>query len=328
MTAGGCSFNGEPRPRLGSYATSTPGTTFIDLTNLGGHQYSGGLFEKNGILYTCDGGHIDIAHLRIGADYVRYHYLRTRKLLMKTDRRFGFKLNVDPSQYYVTLTYPKNWSRLSDDAQEQIADDVALELAQHLTFMMVTWHEIMTFVGYKSMGIVSEFPSAFSWEDNYSNLMGIRLGAAALRDKECDFDAALTRLLNEELEGLGIRSAAEAKAASEAMRGVWFDGNIIVTMKVRHMDLGLDDGMMMPLLATGVCEGTPRSIPTPTLEAFNRHGFRMTLQVEPREFEKGEILRLFCPGGGCTRVNLPDDLPTIMDYLEKRANQLGCAVVK
>jgi hypothetical protein len=328
LTLGGCSFSGEPRPRLGSYATSTPGTTFIDLTNLGGHQYSGGLFEKNGILYTCDGGHIDIAHLRIGADYVRYHYLRTRKLLMKTDRRFGFKLNVDPSQYHVTLTYPENWKRLSDEEQEQIADEVAMELAQHFTFMMVTWHEVMTFVGYKSMGVVPEFPSAFSWEDNYSNLMGIRLGAAAIRDADTNYDAALTRLLNEELERLGIRSAAEAKAAAEAMRGIWFDGNIIVTMKVRHMDLGLDDGMMTPLLATGVCEGTPRSIPTPTLEAFNRHGFRMTLQVEPREFEKGEILRLFCPGGGCTRINLPDDLPTIMDYLEKRANQLGCAVVK
>lgn len=329
LTAGGCSMAGEPRPRLGSYATATSGTNFIDLAVLGGHQYSGGLFEKNGIVYTCQGGHIDIAHLRIAADYVRYHYIRTREFLLKTDRRFSFKLNVDHSRYFVSLTYPDNWKRLSDESREQIADEVALELAQHFTFMMVTWHEVLTYFGFKTMGIVPEFPSAFSWEDNYSNLLGVRLGAAAIRDMERNYDAAKTRLTREELESLGIQPAMTARAAAEAMRGIWYEGNLFVTMKVRHIGIGLEDGTMTPLLVPGICEGAlPRSYPTPTLESLDKYGFQMTLEVEPREFEKDAILKVACPQPGCKRIPLPAGLPAIMEHIEKQGKILGFEVVK
>lgn len=329
LAVGGCSINDEPRPRLGSYATSTPGTNFIDLTNLGEHKYYDGLFEKNGIVYTCEGGHIDIAHLRIGADYTRYLFKRTKHCLMTTDRQFSFKLNVEPSRYYVNLTYPKEWKSLSDEEKEQIADEVALELARHFAFTMVTWHEVLTFFGYKSMAFVPEFASAFSWEDNYSNLLGVHLATAAIKDKERDYDTAMTMQIKEELESLGIQSAASARASAEKMRGVWFEGNFLVTMKVRNMDIGLGDGTVTPLLVPGVCEGAqPRLYPIPTIESLAKYGFSMTLQVEPQEYEKGQILKVVCPDGGCKRVLLPADLPIYMDYLEKQAKALGCEVFK
>lgn len=329
LAIGGCSINDEPRPRLGSYATSTPGTNFIDLTNLGDHKFYNGLFEKNGIVYTCEGGHIDIAHLRIGADYTRYLFLKTRKELLQGDRVFSFKLNVEPSRYYVRMTYPENWKRLSDEEKETIADEVGLELARHFAFTMVTWHEVLTFFGYKSMGFVPEFPSAFSWEDTYSNLLGIHLATAALQDKELGYEAAMTKLLKEELESLGIQSAATAKAAAEKMRGVWFEGIVFVTMKVRNMDIGQGDGLVTPMLVPGVCEGAlPRSYPVPTIESLAKYGFRMTLQVEPQEYERGQILKVVCPDSDCKRVLLPADLPIFMDYLEKQLNKMGCEVVK
>lgn len=329
LTIGGCSINGEPRPRLGSYATSTPGTNFIDLTTLGEHKYYDGLFEKNGIVYTCEGGHIDIAHLRIGADYTRYLYLKTKQELLQGDRHFSFKLNVEPSRYYVLLTYPENWKQLSDEEKETIADEVALELGRYFTFTMVTWHEVLTFFGYKSMGFVPEFPSAFSWEDTYSNLLGIYLATVALQDKELGYEAAMTKRLKEELESLGIQSAATAKAAAEKMRGVWFEGIVFVTMKVRNMDIGLGDGTVTPMLVPGICEGAlPRSYPVPTIESLSKYGFRMTLQVEPQEYEKGQILKVVCPDGDCKRVLMPTDLPIYMDYLEKQLNKMGCEVVK
>jgi hypothetical protein len=329
LAMGGCSINDEPRPRLGSYATSTPGTNFLDLSTLGEHKYYDGLFEKNGIVYTCEGGHIDIAHLRIGADYTRYLYRRTKQEILQGDRHFSFKLNVEPSRYYVCLTYPKHWKTLPEEDRERIADEVAMELGRYFTFTMVTWHEVLTFFGYKSMAFVPEFPSAFSWEDTYSNLLGIHLATAALQDKERGYDAAMTALLKAEMESLGIQPAVTARAAAEKMRGVWFEGNIFVTMKVRNMDIGLGDGTVTPMLVPGVCEGAlPRSYPVPTIGSLAKYGFTMTLQVEPQEFEKGQILKVVCPDGDCKRILMPMDLPLFMDFLEKQATQMGCEVVK
>jgi len=325
----GCSINDEPRPRLGSYATSTPGTNFLDLSTLGDHKYYDGLFEKNGIVYTCRGGHIDIAHLRIAADYTRYLYNRTKQCLLKTDRQFSFKLNVEPSRYYIRLTYPKNWKDLPASQKEQIAQDVALELGQYLTFTMVTWHEVLTFFGYKSMAFLPEFASAFSWEDNYSNLLGIRLAAEAIRTRPQDYDMAMTALIKAQMEYLGIVSAAEAHAAAEAMRGVWFEGNILGTMKVRNMDIGLDDGQITPLLVPSMCDQPqPQSYPVPTLTSFNKHGFTMDLYIRPQEFERDQILKVVCPDGGCNRICMPDDLPIFLAYIKDKCRQIGCTVVE
>ncbi len=329
LTLGGCMAKNAPRPRFGSYATATPGAPFLDGANLGQHNYSNFFFENNGVVYTCHGGHIDIVHLRIAADHVRYHYYRNKQFLMQSDCRFTFKLNVDPSIYYVSLTYPENWKTLPKDEKSAIADEVALELAQHFTFMMATWHEVLTFFGYKSMGIVPEFPSAFSWEDNYSNLLGVWMGTAAVRDTERDYNAAMTHALNETLQDLGVQSAAVTRAAAESMRGIWYEGNLMVTMKVRHIGIGLDDGTVSPMLVPGVCENAkPRAYPTPTLSAVEKYGFKVALEVNPRVFESRQILGVVCPEGNCKRVALPDDLPIFMDYIEQQGKVMGYDVVK
>src|SRR5687768_2411742 len=75
---GGC--NGAPRGRLG--ALPYPGMTTLyataDPENLGRHRYGGlpRLFERDeasrGIIYTARGGFLDVAHVRITVDRVRY----------------------------------------------------------------------------------------------------------------------------------------------------------------------------------------------------------------------------------------------------------------
>ena len=64
--------------------------------------------EKNGQVYTCKAGHIDLAHLRKSADWTAVLAKKTFKCLMKDKRKFSFELR-EPSTYYVTLTYPDNW---------------------------------------------------------------------------------------------------------------------------------------------------------------------------------------------------------------------------
>jgi hypothetical protein len=324
---GGCTLNGQPRTRLGSYATSTPGTSFLGIKDLGSHCYGCTLFENNGIVYTCRAGHVDIAHLRIAADYVRYLYNLTRKQLLSDDTDFTFKLNVEPSRYYVTLKYPANWKTLPQKEKERIARDVAIELSQYFTFTMTTWHEILTFYGYKCMYILPEEPSAFSWEDIYSNLLGTRLGAQALQSKNYVYNKAMTVLLRQEMEKLGIQPAKTAWHAAEKMRGKWFRGFVFIDMIKRNMDIGTDDGYVTPVLVPGICNGaTPLSYPVPTLDKFHRYGFTMNFEVQPAEFEKNKILRIIYPKGGGKRIRFPEDMVWVMDYTKAEAIKRGYTI--
>ena len=65
------------------------------------------------------------------------------------------------------------------------------------------------------MMVVPENPSAFSWEDIYSNLMGIRLSTKVMSENMPDYDKALTNMLLYELQNLGIQSRETAREASE-----------------------------------------------------------------------------------------------------------------
>ena len=331
IAVGGCSFNGEPRIRTGSYATSTLGTNFIDPNKLGTHSYQTPFNERDGIVYTCRGGHIDLAHVRIAADDVRYLYYLTQKNLMAAASEFTFKASEEPSRYHVHLRYPDKWQSLSHYEKNLIAKDISLELSQYFTYTMTTWHEILTWFGYKSTGIFPEFPSAFSWEDNYSNLIGARLGAQAVADQKHDFDEAMTIVLQKELENLGVRSSDTAWYAAEKMKGKWWNGTafvVYVEMKERNMDTGLIDGFITPTLVPDICKGaTPQSYPVPKLTALTRLGFSMTLEVEPREFEKWEILKIVYPDGGGKRIELAAKLPIIMDYIKQQGIKMGYNVM-
>ena len=314
----GCTFSGAPRVRLGSYATSTPGTHFLDTNSLGRHSYSSFLFEHNGIVYTCRGGHVDIAHVRIGADNVRCLYYKVRKNLIKNNSTIRFKLNVEPSTYFVKLEYPAYWKTLPNNEKRRMADELALEMSQYFTFTMTTWHEVLTWFGYKCMAFLPEQPSAFSWEDIYSNLVGIRIGAQALRDEDHSYNVAVTIAIKKELQDLQVQSHRTARNASEKMRGIWFDGLVLVDMRERNFDIGLDDGFVTPTLVPGVCENAqPKSYPVPTLDKFNEYGFTMDLEVEPKEFERGKVLRIIYPNGQGKRIKPAKHIPVVLDYIKK-----------
>jgi hypothetical protein len=234
ISLNGCAVP-QPGARLGSYATATLGTHFLDADSLGKHHFGNSCFEKNGIVYTCRGGHIDIAHARIAADNVRYVQDRAERALLKMDRQFEFKLKVEPSTYYVTLEYPPNWKNLSKKERSRIVEEVSLELGAYCVYIMTTWHEVLTWFGFKSMAFIPEQQSAFSWEDVYSNVFGIKIGELALQDKRHGYNKAVTIALQKELKSFGIQSKSTARKASEKMRGTWYEGALIAEMKVRNL---------------------------------------------------------------------------------------------
>jgi hypothetical protein len=323
----GCSFNGGPRPRLGSYATATPGTNFIGLDDLGKHSYKNGLFETNGILYTCRGGHIDIAHLRIAADYTKYLSEKSRKAILKDRQSFDFKLNVEPSTYTATIYYPTNWDNMTEKQREDIAGQVSIELGSHFAYTMSIWHEVLTWFGYKCMKIVPEDASAFSWEDIYSNLLGARLAARVLANDPDDYDQAFTAALKAEMEYLGVQPKEVAKEASESVNNKWYKGFTFVDMRCRNMDIGTDDGMVTPILIEGICEDAkPVSYAVPRLDKFKEYGFSLQLEITPKEFEKGKILRIIYPESD-GEIVIPDrDIPVLVEHITEAELKRGCRV--
>jgi hypothetical protein len=194
---------------------------------------------------------------------------------------------------------------MNAEAKQEIATQVSICLAEHLAYTASVWHEILTWHGFKAIGFYPEYNSAFSWEDNYSNAMGCRVGGLALRDGERDFDDAVTLYTKKEIERLGARSKETAKEAGAAVRGWWYVGAFIrVEMVKRHLDVGLDDGYITPWLVPEVagCEAAiPELYPVPDLEPLEIYGFGMKHEIEPREWERHKILRALYPDAATRR---------------------------
>ncbi|MEN6428152.1 MAG: DUF4056 domain-containing protein [Phycisphaerales bacterium] len=317
-------INAPPRVRFGGYAAAIPGMTFLGR-NIGSHNYYWPFPEKNGIAYTCQGGHIDLAHLRNGIDWTAYAAAQSYKHLMKKDSEFSCRMSVDRSPTHVHISYPPGWDYLAEEDRGPIAEKMALALGPYLTFTMVTWHEIATWYGYKCIGLPVEYDSAFSWEDSYSNLLGTMIATRALQDTEHSFNEAVTLAIDDEMQRLGILpSARQARAASKSMKGQWYSGTFVLLfdMKKRNFDIGLDDGYVTPTLVPGVgqCPGAePQSYPVPTLGVLGEYGFSATVEVEPREWEKGKILRVAFGDKPYKRIDVETHLAIIMDHIQREA---------
>ena len=197
-----------------------------------------------------------------------------------------------------------------------------------MTFTTSSWHEILTWFGFKCLGFLPEYPSAFSWEDSYSNLLGTIVAAQAMQDKEHSYDEAMAIAIDKEMEKLGIQSASVARRAAESVKGKWFTGNtqFLVNMKRRNFDIGLKDGLVTPTLVPNVAEcpgAEPISYPVPNPDVVSKYGITFTLEVEPHEWEAGKILSIVPGKVKKNRVIPAECLPAIMDYIEKDAVEKG-----
>ncbi len=328
--------SGGPRVRFASYPTATAGTNFVG-PELGEHGYHGSGSERNGIAYTCAGGHIDISHLRKAADWTLFLAEKAKKSMQAGEKEFSFKL-YEPSRYHVKLEYPADWNDLSELQREPVVHEMSVRLGQYFSFTATTWHEILSYFGYRSTKIFPEHASAFSWEDSYSNLLGTHLAAQVLLGMEDfsiadtnEYDLAMTVALDVEMEKLGVQSAGIARDAAASVRGEWFSGDLIfVNMKKRHFDVGVDDGMVSPLItAPGIANcgpAAPHSYPAPELDFASRlYGFGLVFEMDVREQVGKEILRVAYPD----TEDPPDVLEPsvhfarIMRYVERDAIARG-----
>jgi hypothetical protein len=261
---------------------------------LGPHSYGFSFREQSGIVYTARGGHIDITHVRKAADWSAYLAYQLRATLLADAPYYAYRMR-EPSVYHVRVRYPAGWAALPQDVKARIAADIGVELGRYLSFVGTTWHEMLTWFGFKSTGFYSEYPSAFSWEDSYSNLLGSHLGALAVRDPDNNYDRAMTVALASELRRLRARSPDVAEQAGEAVRDWWFVSRFVFCdMIKRNLDIGADDGCVTPWVVPGFCDSgecLPLSYAAPSLDFLDEYGFAVDIEIEPLEWERHEIIR-------------------------------------
>jgi hypothetical protein len=241
---------------------------------------------------------------------------------MKSDSEFTFRLR-EPSRYHVKLDYPNCWQELDERCREDIARDVSIYLGQYFAHTACVWHEILTWYGWTWTEIGSEYMSAFSWDDIYSNLLGSRVGAAAMRDLEHDFNKAVTIQIKRELKRLDAQPAIVARQAAREIHGDWYTGGFyfFLDTKKRHLDVGLD-GYVTPWIVPGVCEQeTIVSYKVPDVYFIEKYGFKLKLEIEPRERIKGKIFQVVFEDKKNKRLDPDLHFPILMDHIRGQAQQ-------
>lgn len=317
----GCRRSSGPRMRQGTYFGSVTGIRFAKHDRLGKHHYSKRRGEKNGLVYTTRGGFLDIGHVREAADRTAYIVGLVNDNLEKNETDFSFKV-IEPAEYFVTITFPENWNELSGSKRKEIAREISINLGQYLAQTTLIWHEIVTWFGYTSTAFFSEHISSFSCEDPYSDLLGTRLATLALRDTERSFDDAMTKVLDEELQRLGVQPAAVARRAVRRTKGKWYKGGSYFFARVtkRNFDTGRDDGFITPWLVPLIDPNSqPEPCPAPNLDFLADYGFSMQLEMQPREWQKKEILAITGKHNPANRIKPIIHFPIIMEHIKKEA---------
>jgi hypothetical protein len=221
----------------------------LDISELGTHQYNKGALslqprggerllsdEASGILYTCRGGFIDIAHVRDNADRTFYLVSQIARLAANggtiplTGEGAERRIVLKPLDTHLVKVYGLR--------------EVSISLAEWLSFQASIWHEITTWYGWSSTAF-SERPSAFSLEDLYSNLVGIKITGAIVRrhaaPSELAYNQAVTRVLNDALVKLGPLPKEASRRAFEYVDGIWWDSTKRVpdNQLVRHRNFNI-----------------------------------------------------------------------------------------
>lgn len=319
--------NSRPKPRIGRNASATV-LTYFSGKDLGEHSYNLGGTERNGIVYTCRAGHLDMAHVRKAMDWTAYLASKSYQTLLEKKTEFSF-LGNEPARYYVELNYPAMWDILPAHEMKAIAREVAIDLGAYLTYTSTTLHEIFSWYDFSITIVLSEFSSAFSWEDNVSNLLGCRVGTRALRQGR-DFNVCATEMLYEELERLEIQPVSVAKAASEKVEGQWYTGRLFLKdMIQRHFDIGADGFVKACTVDIPQCQGClPKLFPVPTLAPVQKQGFLVDVKIKPY-LAKDKLLQAAYPDEAQRQETItPAHFAAIIQSIVSEAEQRGYAFVQ
>ncbi|GLS91543.1 membrane protein [Psychromonas marina] len=201
----------------------------VEVSDLASHHYNdgtqgvmaslaGNAEELNGLIYTSRGGIIDTAHVRDTGDNTFYLYNQIRGNLGIEMQRV---LEAELRERVINL-YPIPFDF---NAQEQLKAEI--NLSGILAFRLAQWHEAAQWFGFTSVAGFKEYPSAYSPEDLYSNMLGAIIAMEiieanpdlTLADYQIQYPIAFLKHLKE----LGAQDGARTKEVMDGLDGHWWD---------------------------------------------------------------------------------------------------------
>ncbi len=210
----------------------------VNAGNTGQHSYNNSHWnavlaltglnrENNGIIYTRRGGFIDTAHIRDSADMTFWIF---SQLYPKLGTAFSMSPGEDELARREIV-----FGAFQPPDDPATAYTLAVWMAATVAYDIAAWHEIAQWYGFESVPGFSEGISAFSPEDLYSNMVGVRLAATLLLTghgySQRGFNIAMTTLLPEALRQLGAESPDGTRFHFDMLDGIWWDSHRSVPEK-------------------------------------------------------------------------------------------------
>lgn len=309
LIAAGC---GGPRARWGF----TPLEKYGDPNQLGTHSYNFSGSEGYGVFYTLRGGSIDLDHVRGIADLTRWTYLCAKATIEKGKSSFAVGPGFEMTTNKVIIEYPDNWGNWAEAEKKRISHKAALIIAPVVSYNCSIWHEMITWKGTHFMLIEPEHNSAFSWDDLYSNMVGVELALRAINNGHInvsDYNRAMTALIAEEFQTLEVVSKARSVEIIESVRGTWHGNGKLMK---RNMDIGYDDGIIMPIIIPGYTDQPPIPRSIPTFAGLEELGIKVQYTISSAYYENFELKKI---AGAKGDVEPLSDYPKIMKNIEAEA---------
>ncbi len=282
-------------------------TKLTSIDRLEKHKFASGK-DEYGITYTCRGGFIDIAHLRDTADWTA-HLIYILPTVLGKGVEFPIRQEGGGTK---KIYFPKL------NAEELKAIDLTktVELAQNLAFEIALWHEIITgFEVHVTTQFAKETGSSFSVEDNYSNALGIYIGAmAVLSDKP--YEDAVTEELNILLKELHAVNYETTELAYDLLKNIWWKKGIIPAKTDVFKKNMQSFGMIQPILHPNAiefgCNEKPFAIHSIENSDLNKY-FHFTIQPNHESQEKIDLAT-----GRSNAIVETSDFPKLIEVVRNR----------
>ncbi len=247
----------------------------------------GGAYAWRGMVYSCRTGHMDIAHIKKFARKANLHASRTYNVLKKGGNLINFHGN-NPTTCLAYVTYPSNWDKIDANNKEKIINEMSIKLGQYFSHCNSICYETSGWFGFKKQPWVSEYSSAFSWEDRYSDAFGIDSAGFVIKPetnfKHSTFNKNISHFLAGKFRELNILSASDSKAAAKSVAGEWYSAKGSFwggQMWMRNFDFGNDDGFVSPCIPKlSKCGNVnPFLVPAPNLDVAKKYGFKIDVKI-------------------------------------------------
>jgi hypothetical protein len=268
---GNIQFGSLPRPGLFTFFKLADTSNLLPRTDAA--ITDNRPFPKRGILYTKRAGFLDLAHIYntvLLADEASGTVASGLRL-----RQHSIQLrSFDDSDVTITFSSPPIDPGSSSVDTEQGIQTAARFAGECVAYDLWTWHEIITWFGYETTGIWTEKPSAFTYEDTISNLVGVQVFDAISGEPNASkIGIALRGVLSD----LGLVDRKLASKAVKSVKGRWWGPKLYIR---RMLDIGGKDGLVNPWLVPGtqddLHDGNAQAFTVPCKRVPGRYSLLIT----------------------------------------------------